>query len=129
MTFQCKCLCMLIFEMPIARGQQNSFSTCERMLLYLIEYAHNVLISNLGHFFIPETIFNARAFEFDTNIVANTTFDVSSRFCYIHRFVNLPPHNIVLAWNEMDLIFLDNMVNHPAAGVFSVHKNTSALFL
>ena len=50
-------------------------------LLYFIEYAHNDLIRDLDLFHIPEAIFHNIAFNFDTNVVVNVTFDVSSGFC------------------------------------------------
>ena len=39
-----------------------------------IDYAHNGLISNLDLFRICEAIFNARAFKFDTDVIASATF-------------------------------------------------------
>ena len=46
----------------------------------LIKYAHDVLISDLDLLYIPEAIFNATTFKFDTHVV-RLPFDTGSRFC------------------------------------------------
>ena len=89
---------------------------CQHLLLYLIKYVHDDLISDLGHFCISEAIFKVRAFKFDTNVVDSITFDISSIFLLHSWICNYTSHNVVLFWNERDLIWIDNMINHGAVG-------------
>ena len=93
--------------------------------LYLIRYAHNELISILDLFCIPEAVFSARTFMFDTNAVVSVTFDINSRFCSIHQFVIIPQHNLDLTWNERGQIWIDSMGNHGVMGVFSECRHSS----
>ena len=56
---------------------------CQHLLLYLIKYVHNDLISDLHFFCIPGAIFNARAFKYEwykCSTVDSVTFDISSFF-------------------------------------------------
>ena len=68
-----------------------------------MKHMHIDLISDLDLFCLPEAIFNARAFKFDTNVVVCVTSDINSRFYYIHGFVIIPPAQHRMK-NERDLI-------------------------
>ena len=70
-------------------------------------------------FEIQGSIFNARTYKFDTNVVFNVVFDISSRFWDIHGFV------IIQCSFERDPIWIDNMRNHGAVGVFSECRRCS----
>ena len=48
-----------------------------------LKYMRDGLISHLDPFFI--TIFNTRAFKFNTHVVVSVTFDRSSGFCKFHE--------------------------------------------
>ena len=51
--------------------------------MYNINYctSHNDLITDLELLCIPEAMFNARTFKFDTNLIVDVTFDISFGFC------------------------------------------------
>ena len=74
--------------------------------LYLIEYAHNDLFGYLNIFHIAQAIINARTSKFDTIVVVNVTFDISSGLCKIRGFViNYTPaqQSFDLEWKESDM--------------------------
>ena len=48
-------------------------------------------------------MFDARAFEFDTNLVVSLLFDINSGFCYIYRFVIIPERSFDLEWKESNM--------------------------
>ena len=63
-------------------------------------------------FCILYAIFNTRTFKFDTNVVVSVAFDMSSGFVIFMVLYLYPLHNVILSWNEMDSIWIDNPSKH-----------------
>ena len=63
-------------------------------------------------FCILYAIFDNRTFKFDTNVVVRVAFDISSGFVIFMVLYLYPLHNVILSWNEMDSIWIDNSSKH-----------------